>query len=66
VRWFKIAPAGQLFHLTADRPVVTYQMNPYGGGTAATTARSLLLRLSVSGHHYVGATAGVQEILGGG
>ena len=34
------------FHITTDVPVVAYQINPYGGGSAAVTAASLLIPTS--------------------
>lgn len=37
---------GNAFRITTDVPVVSYQMNPYGGGSAAVTAASLLLPTS--------------------
>lgn len=49
---------GSSFRINTDIPVVTYQMNPYGGGSAATTAASLLLPTSVWGTNYVAANAG--------
>ncbi len=44
---------GHSFHITTDVPVVAYQMNPYGGGSAAVTAGSLLLPTSVWDLNYV-------------
>jgi hypothetical protein len=41
------------FHITTDVPVVSYQINPYGGGSAAVTAASLLLPTSVWDSNYV-------------
>ena len=49
---------GSSFRISTDAPVVSYQMNPYGGGSAATTAASLLLPTSVWGTNYVAANAG--------
>lgn len=43
----------QAFHITTDVPVVAYQINPYGGGSTAVTAASLLLPTSVWGLDYV-------------
>ncbi len=45
---------GNAFHITTDVPVVAYQINPYGGGSAAVTAASLLLPTSVWDQNYVG------------
>jgi IgGFc binding protein len=44
---------GHSFHIQTDVPVVTYQINPYGGGSAQTTAASLLLPTSVWDTNYV-------------
>lgn len=44
---------GNAFHITTDVPVVAYQINPYGGGSAAVTAASLLLPTSVWDQNYV-------------
>jgi len=41
------------FQITTDVPVVAYQINPYGGGSAAVTAASLLLPTSVWDVNYV-------------
>jgi hypothetical protein len=41
------------FHITTDVPVVAYQINPYGGGSAAVTGASLLLPTSVWDTDYV-------------
>jgi hypothetical protein len=41
------------FHIKADVPVVAYQINPYGGGSVAVTAGSLLLPTSVWDMNYV-------------
>jgi hypothetical protein len=45
------------FHITTDVPVVAYQMNPFGGGSAAITGASLLLPTSVWDTNYVAVTA---------
>ncbi len=45
------------FRITSDVPVVAYQMNPYGGGSAAVTGASLLLPTSVWDDNYVVANA---------
>jgi hypothetical protein len=42
------------FHIKTDVPVVAYQINPYGGGSVAVTAGSLLLPTSVWDVNYVG------------
>jgi hypothetical protein len=41
------------FHITTDVPVVAYEINPYGGGSAAVTGASLLLPTSVWDTDYV-------------
>jgi hypothetical protein len=41
------------FHIKTDVPVVAYQINPYGGGSVAVTAASLLLPTSVWDTNYV-------------
>jgi hypothetical protein len=41
------------FHIKTDVPVVAYQINPYGGGSVAVTAASLLLPTSVWDQEYV-------------
>ena len=44
---------GDSFRITADVPVVAYQINPYGGGSAAVTGASLLLPTSAWDTNYV-------------
>ncbi|HEY5949831.1 MAG TPA: hypothetical protein VIV40_30255, partial [Kofleriaceae bacterium] len=41
------------FRIKTDVPVVAYQINPYGGGSVAVTAASLLLPTSVWDMNYV-------------
>ena len=48
---------GSAFRIEADVPVVAYQINPYGGGSAAVTGASLLLPTSVWDTNYVAANA---------
>jgi hypothetical protein len=48
------------FHITADRPVVLYDIFPYGGGASAVTSATLLLPTSVWDTNYV-ATSGWSE-----
>jgi len=50
------------FHIHSDVPVVSYQINPYGGGSAAITGASLLLPTSVWDTNYVGVTAAPQVV----
>jgi hypothetical protein len=44
---------GHAFHLTTDRPVVAYQILPYGGGSSAATSATLLLPTSAWGDNYI-------------
>jgi hypothetical protein len=44
---------GNSFRIKSDVPVVAYQINPYGGGSVAVTAASLLLPTSVWDNNYV-------------
>jgi hypothetical protein len=46
---------GHSFHITTEVPVVSYEINPYGGGSAAVTGASLLLPTSVWDTNYVAA-----------
>jgi IgGFc binding protein len=48
---------GTAFHIQSDRPVVAYQMLPYGGGTAAITGASLLIPTSAWDKNYVAVDA---------
>jgi hypothetical protein len=47
---------GQSFHLTADRPVVAYQIVPYGGAGSHVTSATLLLPRESWGTTHVTAT----------
>jgi hypothetical protein len=53
---------GHSFHITTDVPVVSYQINPYGGGSAAVTAASLLLPTSVWDLNYVAVNISPYDI----
>jgi IgGFc binding protein len=44
---------GASFEITTDVPVVAYEINPYGGGSAAVTAGSLLIPTSAWDLDYV-------------
>jgi hypothetical protein len=44
---------GDAFKITSDVPVVAYQINPYGGGSAAVTGASLLLPTSAWDTNYI-------------
>jgi len=48
---------GQSFHITTDRPVVAYDIYPYGGGDSAITAATLLVPTSAWDTNYVAADA---------
>ncbi len=41
------------FHITTSRPVVAYDIYPYGGGSAATTSATLLIPTSAWDTNYV-------------
>jgi len=49
---------GKAFHITSDVPVAAYQMQPFGGGSGAVTAASLLLPTSVWDTSYIAVNAG--------
>jgi len=48
---------GESFEIRTDVPVVAYEINPYGGGSAAVTGASLLLPTSVWDVNYIGVNA---------
>ena len=48
---------GKSFRIASDVPVVTYEINPYGGGSAAITGSSLLLPTSVWDQNYIAVNA---------
>src|SRR5262245_47741159 len=48
---------GQAFHIRTDRPVVAYQILPYGGGPSAATSTTLLLPTSALDTNYVAINA---------
>ena len=45
------------FHITADRPVVLYDIFPYGGGASAVTSATLLLPTSAWDDNYIATSA---------
>jgi hypothetical protein len=47
---------GNSFQIQSDVPVVSYEINPYGGGSAAVTGASLLLPTSTWDRNYMGVT----------
>ncbi len=49
---------GLAFHISSDVPVAAYQMQPFGGGSGAVTAASLLLPTSVWDDSYIAVNAG--------
>jgi hypothetical protein len=53
---------GNSFHITTDVPVVAYEINPYGGGSAAVTGASLLLPTSAWDTNYVAVTVSPNDI----
>jgi hypothetical protein len=48
------------FHITTDVPVVAYQINPYGGGSVAVTAASLLVPSSAWDKEYIAVNVSAQ------
>jgi hypothetical protein len=57
VQIFNASGGGNAFRITTDVPVVAYQINPYGGGSAAVTGASLLLATSAWDTNYVAVAA---------
>lgn len=55
---------GASFQITTDVPVVAYQINPFGGGSAAVTAGSLLLPTSAWDVEYIAVNVTPQGIAG--
>ena len=55
---------GNSFHITSDVPVASYEINPYGGGSAAVTGASLLLPISAWDKNYLAVTVTPQDIYG--
>ncbi len=52
-----LSGVGRAFHLTSDRPVIAYQVFPYGGGSSALTSATLLLPEEAWGQAYVAVHA---------
>ncbi|MDB4956781.1 MAG: hypothetical protein JWO36_4350 [Myxococcales bacterium] len=50
------------FEISTDVPVVSYQINPYGGGSVAVTAASLLLPTSAWDVNYVAVNVSPQGV----
>jgi hypothetical protein len=48
---------GKAFHVTTDRPVVSYDIFPYGGGQSAATSATLLIPTSAWDVNYVAVDA---------
>jgi IgGFc binding protein len=61
---FGASGLGHSFHITTDVPVAAYEINPYGGGSAAITGASLLLPTSVWGTNYIAVTVSPEDISG--
>jgi len=55
---------GNSFQITSDVPVVSYEINPYGGGSAAVTGASLLLPTSTWDVNYIGVTVTPFDLYG--
>jgi hypothetical protein len=53
---------GDSFRITSDVPVVSYEINPYGGGSAAVTGASLLLPTSSWDTNYIAVNVSQQDI----
>ena len=53
---------GKSFRVASDVPVVSYEINPYGGGSAAVTGASLLLPTSAWGTNYIAVNASPQDV----
>lgn len=54
---------GTAFHITADRPVVAYQILPYGGGSSAATSATLLLPTSAWDTNYIAVNAYKKSVI---
>jgi IgGFc binding protein len=61
---FAASDIGSAFHITTDVPVVAYEINPYGGGSAAVTGASLLLPTSAWDRNYVAVTVSEYDLHG--
>jgi hypothetical protein len=56
---------GHAFHLASDRPVVAYDVMPYGGGAGLTTSATLLVPTTAWDTNYVAVNAFRQSQVGG-
>jgi hypothetical protein len=54
---------GKAFHLTTDRPVVAYDIFPFGGGQSAATSGTLLIPTSAWDVNYIAVNAYPQSQL---
>ncbi len=61
---FNASGIGDSFHISTDVPVVSYEINPYGGGSAAVTGASLLLPTSAWDTNYVAVMVTPYDIYG--
>jgi hypothetical protein len=52
---------GQAFHVTTDRPVVAYDIFPFGGGQSAATSGTLLIPTSAWDVNYIAVNAWPQS-----
>lgn len=48
---------GKAFHITSNRPVVAYDIFPYGGGSSAATSATLLIPSSAWDTNYIAVNA---------
>jgi hypothetical protein len=56
---------GEAFHITTSRPVVAYDIYPYGGGDSAATSATLLVPTSAWDVNYVAADAFRKSVIVG-
>ncbi len=56
---------GKAFHITSDRPVVAYDIFPFGGGQSAATSATLLIPTSAWDKNYIAVNAYAKDKLVG-